>query len=539
MKYKGKLHEKISFLYLCVCCGMILLLVYLGVNQNSQVFQKDKEQGYRQIENIKCIELEDSNTPIGIRKEYILESLQVEDGDNCLAFYLVHHYAQVYVEDELIYSLTPQDESFVNKTTGCNWAMIPLSHEDEDKEIRVVVTPVYKDVSNRSVDFLVGSKYAIIASQLRDDVTDIVMSALAIAVGLVFMLISLFSFFQKKGRNSLFHLGVFSCFMGIWKITDIRSAPLIFTHNTMLLSQISLTMLILAVVPFATFISTQFKNREHKLLDFACFLSIAVAALQILLQFIGIADLRESLELSHVAIAVTGIAVVQAVISEWRRKGTGKKLWITFACFVLCAAGSMLDILLFYIKGTSYEIANTIAVFWMYIVIMGTMAIMEMNRQASIDFATGLYNRSRCSELLKDESVIDEDVCLMMFDLNQLKKVNDVFGHEAGDEMISQFAEILRQNIPGQAFLGRYGGDEFISVINGCDKEKALKILTDIKDAVKEYNCPERKVKLSCSAGYALSSDYLGCTMPVLLEKADNNMYQDKRSFYENVSREC
>ena len=52
MKYKGKLHEKISFLYLCVCCGMILLLVYLGVNQNSQVFQKDKEQGYRQIENI-------------------------------------------------------------------------------------------------------------------------------------------------------------------------------------------------------------------------------------------------------------------------------------------------------------------------------------------------------------------------------------------------------------------------------------------------------------------------------------------------------
>ncbi|MGN1086415.1 MAG: hypothetical protein ACI4Q5_05205, partial [Porcipelethomonas sp.] len=71
---------------------------------------------------------------------------------------------------------------------------------------------------------------------------------------------------REPVQNSLFYLGLFSCFMGIWKITDIRSAPLIFTHNTMLLSQISLMMLSLAVVPIAVFIGTQIKNREHKFL---------------------------------------------------------------------------------------------------------------------------------------------------------------------------------------------------------------------------------------------------------------------------------
>ena len=52
-----------------------------------------------------------------------------------------------------------------------------------------------------------------------------------------------------------------------------------------------------------------------------------------------------------------------------------------------------------------------------------------------------------------------------MFDLNNLKEVNDTLGHAAGDSMIANFAHILRKVVPEKDFVGRYGGDEFIAIL--------------------------------------------------------------------------
>lgn len=534
MRYEDKLHQKIPLFYLIIICGMILLMIYLGINQNSIIFQKEEENGFQLLEDVRYEEVEDPEAPAGITKEYIIDPLPVGQGDNCFAFYLVHHYAQVYREGERIYSLDPRNDSFVTKNVGCNWVMIPVSEKDRGKQIRVVVTPVYKDVAGRNVDFYLGSRYVISAARIRGDLVDILLSALAIGVGFVFIIVSVFSWIQKRNKNSLLYLGIFSCFVGLWKITDIRSAPLFFPYNTMLLSQISLSALALSVIPFLLFIYAQFK-KKHKLLDVACVVSGVVIILQILLQLTGKMDLRESLKLSHVAMGITAIAVVLAVADEWKNKE--KRIWITFGFFLFLVAGVALDVILFYIRGNSYRIMNTIAVLLAYVVVMGAISIVEMNQRATIDFATGLFNRSRCSEMIKKEEVISEELCLMMFDLKQLKKINDTFGHEAGDEMISRFADALRQNIPGRAFLGRYGGDEFIAVIKMCDEEMALKILSHLEDTVKQHNRLNGNVKLSYAAGYALSKEYPGCTMAMLLEKADNHMYQNKRTYYEKLSK--
>lgn len=535
MKKKYNVHKLMLILYVFMICCMILLLGYMGVNSGYSIFQKEKEYGYRKIENIQCSQRKDGSSPTGIKKEYVIDSLEIADEDDCLAFYLVHHYAQVYVGDELVYSLTADKDS-VSKTVGCNWAMIPLSMGDDGKEIKIVVTPVYKSVSNRTVDFLVGSKYSIFSGQLKDDLSDIIISVLAIGFGIGFVAISLVSYFQKKSKNSLGYLGLFSLFIGIWKITDIRSAPLLFPGNPVLVSQISNAMLAVAVAPFVAFIHMQFEEKKYRFLDVFCIVSIFVTIGQILLQLTGKMDLRESISASHVMIAAAAVSVIFVVLAEWKEKGTNKKVRTTFVCFLLCVLGAVLDVILYYVNGTSYGIMSTIAIFLLYIVMMGTMAITELNQRASIDFGTGLFNRSRCSELLQDESIVREEVCLMMFDLNRLKIVNDTLGHDVGDVMISRFADMLRQNMPAKAFLGRYGGDEFIAVLKKCDQEKAEKILEAIEGAIKKYNLTKPKAKISCSAGYALSENHPGCTMLMLMQEADKNMYRHKRAYYENVS---
>ena len=537
MKYKNKFCRMFVFAYLGAILSALFLFAYMGVTQNNDVFQARQVQQYHTVQNVECYERKDSKAPAGVRKEYLLEVNDEGRETNYLAFYLVHHYAQVYVDDELIYSLMPQENRNITKTVGCNWVMIPLDWEDTGREIKVIVTPVYKSVANRTVEFLVGSKYSIFISRLQDDALDIALSIFAVIVGVVFISISVFSFIQKGSENSLFYLGVFSVCIGLWKISDIRSASLLFPGNSVLIHQVSLAALSLSVVSFAVFIREQFKRKRYRLLNSVCFLSVFTTLAQLFLQITGMVDLRESLWASHMMIILTAAAVIQVVIAEWRAEKTNKKAAITFVCFLLCAAGVLIDLVTFYVRGSSYEILNTLVVFLIYTVAMGVMSVMEMNERANIDFATGLFNRSRCREIIADEAVLKEPVCLLMFDLNELKKINDTFGHEAGDRLIYDFAGILKKELPSFAFLGRYGGDEFIAVIKQCNETMIQKILANLAKVVKKYNDSDNEVKLSYSAGYALSTDYLNCTMAFLMEKADLHMYENKKNYYENLSR--
>lgn len=535
MKNNNTLHKMVFPIYLVVLCCTALLLIHLGVDHHNDVIQLRKDTGYRSIKELSYTEEKDSDAPAGVQKEYILEIDDLEGGENCLAFYLVHSYAQVYIDDEMVYSLKCEDGGSSGETVGCQWIFFPVTQNDAGKQIRVVLAPVYKSVINRSVEFYVGSRYAIIASRFLDDLSDIILSFLAVLMGGIFILISVFSWIQRKKNISLFYLGLFSCFLGAWKITDIRSASLIFKSNPMLVSQISLIMLGISVVPFVCFIRKQFEKNQYAFLDIICFASIFSIMLQVMLQFFGVVALRETLFISHLMIAAAAVAVTLVVLNECREKKRSRKVLVTLGCFLLCVLGAVIDLVVYYVNGTSYGTISMIAVFLIYIAVMGVMSIVELNQQATIDYSTGLFNRSRCRELLTDPEKIREEVCLMMFDLNQLKLTNDTLGHEAGDYMIRQFAGALRRNTPARAFLGRYGGDEFIAVIRKCDNEHALKILKNISDEAKKHNESDNKVKVDYSVGYSISTEFEECTMEDLLEKADCRMYEEKRAYYEKL----
>lgn len=90
----------------------------------------------------------------------------------------------------------------------------------------------------------------------------------------------------------------------------------------------------------------------------------------------------------------------------------------------------------------------------------------EQARLAMIDTATGLYNRSKCHELFKTtpKGGNGKQQAVIVFDLNDLKKTNDLQGHRMGDELIRSFANLLKSSAEvhhNPPFMGRYGGDEF------------------------------------------------------------------------------
>lgn len=150
---------------------------------------------------------------------------------------------------------------------------------------------------------------------------------------------------------------------------------------------------------------------------------------------------------------------------------------------------------------------------------------------AHLDSLTGVANRYALNEyikLLENQPTQFSETCLMVIDIDHFKQVNDVYGHLMGDQVIQFVAEKLKENIRTSDLLVRYGGDEFIVLIENVGMERALKIAEKIRAEIYEaksvdnVRCPDLKVSISIGVAIGATS------WMALLEKADRALFQAK-----------
>lgn len=153
----------------------------------------------------------------------------------------------------------------------------------------------------------------------------------------------------------------------------------------------------------------------------------------------------------------------------------------------------------------------------------------SLSATAYVDVQTGLSNKSSCEKKLRDTHFLDKNIGILMFDMNNLKKINDSLGHAAGDSTIQNFARMLRLSVPEHQFVGRFGGDEFIVILYDADVQLLDEIIDSLYEKIERFNQESSDIKISYAVGKAHSSWYdTNVTMQVLFEKADYNMYQNK-----------
>ena len=170
------------------------------------------------------------------------------------------------------------------------------------------------------------------------------------------------------------------------------------------------------------------------------------------------------------------------------------------------------------------------------LVIMQTLRAMKMamqnrllEQEVFIDAHTGLPNKNACKELIDKKYIITDPTACIMFDLNNLKIVNDAMGHSAGDQLIMNFAKLLRSVIPEKDFVGRYGGDEFVAVIYHTSEAEIKEIIKSLYEEKDRLNSYENQIPIDYACGWALSSGDMSCTMRMLLDDADAYMYKNKQ----------
>ena len=171
------------------------------------------------------------------------------------------------------------------------------------------------------------------------------------------------------------------------------------------------------------------------------------------------------------------------------------------------------------------------------LIIIQTIAAMKMSvlnklleQRAYTDAHTGLPNKDACEELLNNKEKVSEHTACLMFDLNNLKIINDTKGHSKGDQLIFNFAHLLRRVIPQEAFVGRYGGDEFMVVIYNTSKTEIEDILKQLSMEKDRLNRSDNQMPIDYVCGWAISDADSECTIQMLLDKADYYMYENKQS---------
>lgn len=159
----------------------------------------------------------------------------------------------------------------------------------------------------------------------------------------------------------------------------------------------------------------------------------------------------------------------------------------------------------------------------------------EQMENAMFDELTGLYTRRSFMKLASNHRNIAErnrfGMALFFLDLDGLKAINDSLGHGAGDRAIKAAADLLRMTFRDSDLLARLGGDEFVSLAMNVLPDDILIIRKRLSANIKRFNLiGNQPYNLSLSVGAAYISHTCLKPMEELLNRADQNMYQDKRS---------
>ena len=159
----------------------------------------------------------------------------------------------------------------------------------------------------------------------------------------------------------------------------------------------------------------------------------------------------------------------------------------------------------------------------------------SMRHAATRDSLTGLLNRSEITEFLGRELARShrekQPLSVIMVDIDHFKLVNDELGHKAGDEVLKEVAKRLKQKVRTYDGVGRYGGEEFLIVLPGCDLTSAL-IRADqvlaLVSGTPVSTCGKFR-KITLSMGVAVADGRSSPELDVLIQQADGALYKAKR----------
>ncbi len=480
--------------------------------------------------------------------EYIYKLDKLQEENQSLIFFSVHQEVEVLLDNEVIYALHLANQPLIH-TTGYAWNVVPIYKSDQGKELKIHITQCYDKAGNEEPEFYLGVYSDVMHAQVSKAWPPFLCSIVAIIVGMAFIIYAIWNRIQLKDAHSLLMMGIFSMEIGVWKIFDLRIMSM-FLPQSPLLAYIPLTILMFLGITFLMYFKELFEKKDATWWLIMCVFSLGLNGVTLVLQFLGINDIRNMLLYHQLYIGLVAFAAFAALLKEGKRVNWNHKAKVSFGCMMICIVGLLIDFVIFYNIEYSEMACLGMLAFLIYIMVLGisTMkeanSLMDLGREAGMyeqlayhDSLTGLYNRTAFNRDILQIMPALENRTVVMFDLNFLKKCNDTYGHEKGDAYIQLGATALQLAFGTEAKCYRIGGDEFCVIVQNWEKEAVENAIREAKAyVVDNSNQVHAEIQLGMAVGYARYNPNEDGELVTTWKRADMNMYDDKQEMKEMMA---
>lgn len=480
----------------------------------------------------------------------------LNEGDS-LCFRSKNIFFQVYIDGELRYAPYVPESPVYTRSYGTKWNYVQIPVAAKGKQIEVRLSYVYSDSRACIDNICIARPAAAILKTFGSKLTALITSILLLFVGLLLMIadIPINMSFQKN--HELRYLGMFSFAIAIWCLSETNLVQYYLGDNR-IMQVVSCSSLMLIPLPIILYLDTAFGFKRKFWVPAISMLSIVQFVVCWTLHILGIADIHESLSLTHFVLAVTAIVLLCTIIRDYavrHQKNRGNIYHVLRAIGLSgISVATAIDITRYY-RGNGSDSAMFVRIgILLFIICFGSSSLektinavklgVQSEFVAQLAYRDGLTligNRTSFEEHLVELEKLKDDlpaVGIVMFDVNDLKYVNDNMGHSCGDDMLVKSAELIRdafESFGGDCF--RIGGDEFAVLLSGANVQKRYEdCIVRFMDSVREYNAGrDKKFRISIAHGFAVYDENIkGTKLMSVYQQADMQMYNNKKEMKAN-----
>lgn len=557
-------HIMYAFMALTICFLIISVAVRSNMYSPTDELSEDMiafDENWT-LENGMTVDLDYLNKTNGVKvgRQFSIYSTlpdKLPEGLS-LCFRTKNIFYKVYIDGKLRYEPEVEENSSYNKSFGSRHNYVPLYSEDAGKTVQIKITTVYDNAKTRITDVYIGTSGGVALSFIEQELFAILNSVLLLFIGIILILADIPLNFKREKNHELMYLGCTSVSIAVWCLVETGVFQL-FLGDSRLIQTISCTILMLIVIPMTLYFDKAFGFGFKHVKGMLCTFSFFEFIICFAMHFLKIMDFHETLMITHVLCVFSAIVIILSVLKKksQKEKTESKAIFHFFRAFGLLAisVSAMLDIARFYLSD-SHDSAMCVRVGLILFMICFGLSSLEktinavklgarsemISELAYKDGLTGVGNRTlfkeKIAELEENKNYANE-VVFVMFDVNDLKYINDKMGHQTGDQLIVMGAEIIKNSFEG---LGgscyRIGGDEFIVIITGdapiAQYNEGMK---RFESAIAEHNAnPDKKFRISIAYGYAVYNESnRDKTMSDVWHMADAFMYKNKKEMKERM----
>ena len=526
------IEKKTMICYVFVLSACILFII--GLASGHAHYTDSLRDSYTSVLPVEYREEGDRQVFNGVLPETFKDS-------QSLLFRSTHATVNVMIDGITVYTFGTEKPA-VGKTPGTYWNVVSIPAESAGRELTVLITSVYGSVYGTDSEIYYGSRGECILTLVSSYLPILILNSIIIMMGFVSLLLygRIIRNQKQPSWSRFLWLGLFSLTIAVWSLRQCGFLQFLIPSGE-ILYLIDYCLLFLMAPPLNLFVYTISHIKWKKGYLWMVWVYLAGVTVGIVLQIAGIVDMTELLTGIIVLIVVNSIYMFWTIHRESREYTDSMVVKLQIPLYTLLVFGA-LEILTYYVRmfdGVSVFLPLGGVVFilmliWQQLEDYYQSTLEEQKRiyyekLANTDMLTGARSRNAYENMLKDIAKGEtgpKGYGAVLFDLNNLKYINDHLGHEKGDEAIKRCYEHIVTAFGDNGNCYRIGGDEFVLlVLNRTDVPEKIDIFNELVERSNES--PEFPFRVA--VGYAVYDPEQDTDLYNTIRRSDAMMYLDKK----------